>query len=343
MVRMRVLREARTPALRPAAYDRAVAVLAQTMEREHGRRPAISPVAEATGIPHLFPLHVEHDGGGTHTFVVNRRVDGVYVVARPRLDRLAAPQDPAVLARIGALLDAEVVPLIARRASATDAPPRWIVDHFYAFEVDGIAWLTYATFERDLRRTGMTFGPGFGALERGLARAPLVLDLAPALGRHVLFAAGDTIVTNHHFTSRDMRYAIDLVPLDDASRAVIAPAGGLVTEAVDGHADDLVRDDPARDASPLGNYVRVRADGHELCFAHLARGSVAVRAGAQVGAGEVLGEIGDSGRSAEPHLHFHVSTADGVPHGVPIRFQVDGEPWEPRRGAAVEQAPVRRR
>ncbi|MEA2720397.1 MAG: hypothetical protein QOJ39_2261 [Candidatus Eremiobacteraeota bacterium] len=339
MVRMRVLREVQTPPLRPAAYDRAVAVLAEAVQRERGERPAISPVEGATGIPHLFPLRAEH-AGAAETRVVNRRVDGVYVVARPRPDRLAAPDGAAVLERVGELLDTEVVPLIAPGARATDAGPRWIVDHFYAFEVGGVAFLTYATFEHDLRRTGMTFGPGFGAHERRLASAPLVLDAAPALGRHVLFAAGDTIVTNHHFVSRDMRYAIDLVPLDDASSTVIAPVEGTVTEAVDGNADDVARGDPARAASPLGNYVRVRSGAHELCFAHLARGSVAVAAGRSVGAGEILGKIGDSGRSAEPHLHVHVTTVDGVPHGVPIRFRVSGELWEPLRGAVVEQTRI---
>jgi murein DD-endopeptidase MepM/ murein hydrolase activator NlpD len=102
----------------------------------------------------------------------------------------------------------------------------------------------------------------------------------------------------------------------------------------------VARGDPARAASPLGNYVRVRSGAHELCFAHLARGSVAVAAGRSVGAGEILGKIGDSGRSAEPHLHVHVTTVDGVPHGVPIRFRVSGELWEPLRGAVVEQTRI---
>jgi Peptidase family M23 len=336
---MRVLTDVPTPPLRPTGFDLALRHLL-AHERARGVEPsAVMPVAEATGIPRLFPLRVVADGA-TRTCVVNRRLDDAFIVSEPRED-FAVPGDPAVVARVDELLGADVVPLIARDASATDAGTRWLVDHFYAFAVRGVAYLAYATFERDLTRIGMTFGPGFGEIERRLAAAPLVLDTAPALGRYVVYGGGDTIVTNPHFVSREMRYAVDLVPLDDGSRTVIAPAGGVVTAAADGHADDLPRDAPARNAEPLGNHVRIRSGDHDLCFAHLARGSVAVRAGQRVRAGDVLGDIGDSGHSAEPHLHFHVSTAGGVPHGVPLRFLAAGRPWEPRRGAVLAQETVR--
>ena len=338
---MRVLTGVKTPPLKPTTFDLAVRhVLAD--ERERGSvAPVVAPIEEAMGIPLVFPMRIAA-GEITRTRVVNRRVDGHFVISWPRAD-VAAPDDPAVVARLNAHLDAEIVPLITGAPGNTDAGARWLVDHIYAFEVEGVAYLTYAEFEPDLRRRGMTFGPGFGDAERRLAANPLVLDVAPALGRHVLYAAGDTIVTNPHFIVREMRYAIDFLPLDEGSRTVIAPVGGQVVAAVDGHADDLPRRDPARGAAPLGNHVCVRSGEYDFSFAHLARGSVQVRAGATVAVGDVLGEIGDSGRSAEPHLHFHVSTCDTVPHGVPLRFRLSDELWEPRRGAAVEQVPVGRR
>ena len=55
-------------------------------------------------------------------------------------------------------------------------------------------------------------------------------------------------------------------------------------------------------------------------YAHLRQGSVAVRTGQRVEAGDLLGEIGNSGSSTEPHLHFHV--ADG-----PSAVDADGLPW----------------
>lgn len=338
---MRVLTGVETPPLRPTTLDLAVRHLLADERERCGTDPVITPVEEAMGIPLVFPLRVVA-GEIARTRVVNRRVDGRFVISWPQAD-VAAPQDPAVIARLDEHLDADIVPLITGGAGTTDAGARWLVDHIYAFDVQGVAYLTYAEFELDLRRRGMTFGPGFGAIERRLAQEPLVLDVAPVVGRHVLYAAGDTIVTNPHFIVREMRYAIDFLPLDAGSRTVIAPAGGQVVAAVDGHADDLPRRDPARGAHPFGNYACVRSGGYDFSFAHLARGSVRVRAGDTVAVGDVLGEIGDSGRSAEPHLHFHVSTSDDVPHGVPLRFHANGAVWEPRRGAAVEQAPVGRR
>jgi len=41
-------------------------------------------------------------------------------------------------------------------------------------------------------------------------------------------------------------------------------------------------------------------------YAHLKAGSVAVKVGDVVEAGQVLGKLGSSGNSTEPHLHFQV-------------------------------------
>lgn len=57
----------------------------------------------------------------------------------------------------------------------------------------------------------------------------------------------------------------------------------------------------------LGNHVLVRHDdGTVAVYAHLRRGSVAVRPGERVAAGDVLGEVGNTGNSSEPHLHVHL-------------------------------------
>lgn len=58
-----------------------------------------------------------------------------------------------------------------------------------------------------------------------------------------------------------------------------------------------------------GNLVTVRhEDGTVTAYAHLSR--ILIDAG-PVGAGDVLGLVGSSGRSTGPHLHFEVRTGSG--------------------------------
>ena len=57
-----------------------------------------------------------------------------------------------------------------------------------------------------------------------------------------------------------------------------------------------------------GNHVVVRlADGSFIFYGHLRQGSVRVREGQAVVAGDELGALGNSGQSDAPHLHIHVS------------------------------------
>jgi len=72
--------------------------------------------------------------------------------------------------------------------------------------------------------------------------------------------------------------------------------------------------------TPGGNVVVIDHGNNQYgYYAHLKPFSIAVRRGAKVREGEVLGEVGNSGDSSEPHLHFHVmngpdaTQADGIP------------------------------
>jgi len=51
-------------------------------------------------------------------------------------------------------------------------------------------------------------------------------------------------------------------------------------------------------------------------------GSVRIRVGDQVKAGDVIGKLGSSGNSTEPHLHFHVCNSDDplMSAGIPVNF-----------------------
>jgi len=72
-----------------------------------------------------------------------------------------------------------------------------------------------------------------------------------------------------------------------------------------------------------GNYVMIDHGKNEYSlYAHLQPGSVRVQVGDQVKAGDVIGKIGSSGNSTEPHLHFHVCDKPDplMCAGIPINF-----------------------
>ncbi|HTO87000.1 MAG TPA: M23 family metallopeptidase [Thermoanaerobaculia bacterium] len=78
------------------------------------------------------------------------------------------------------------------------------------------------------------------------------------------------------------------------------------------------------DKAVLGNYVVLRHAGGEYShYAHLKQGSVRVKGGDTVTRGQVLGQLGHTGNSTEPHLHFQLT--DGADpmysRGIPIVFK----------------------
>ncbi|MGW5009447.1 M23 family metallopeptidase [Streptomyces parvulus] len=84
----------------------------------------------------------------------------------------------------------------------------------------------------------------------------------------------------------------------------------------------------------IGNHVVLDlGDGTHALYAHVRRGSLAVREGDRVAAGQVLAHCGNSGNSTEPHVHFQLmdgpdpDTARGVPFtwrgiGVPRNGEI---------------------
>jgi hypothetical protein len=97
--------------------------------------------------------------------------------------------------------------------------------------------------------------------------------------------------------------------------AVRAAAAGLVRATRDGMADSH---DPAEalhvpSDRACGNGVVIdHGEGWETQYCHLANGSVAVRAGDRVAAGDTIGRVGMSGRAEFPHLHISLRH-DGAP------------------------------
>jgi murein DD-endopeptidase MepM/ murein hydrolase activator NlpD len=55
-----------------------------------------------------------------------------------------------------------------------------------------------------------------------------------------------------------------------------------------------------------GNYVIVESNDGYAVYAHAQTGSIRVAAGDRVSAGQQLANVGHSGNSTGPHLHFHL-------------------------------------
>jgi murein DD-endopeptidase MepM/ murein hydrolase activator NlpD len=114
--------------------------------------------------------------------------------------------------------------------------------------------------------------------------------------------------------SYDGHRGIDIrVPTEIEMRrgvAVIAAADGEVILAKDGQPDLLMQDTgPGKTREERnGNWVAIRhGGGWVTTYAHMMKGSMAVREGQRVARGEKLGFIGLSGNSDFPHVHFAIT------------------------------------
>ena len=88
-----------------------------------------------------------------------------------------------------------------------------------------------------------------------------------------------------------------------AGVAVLAAAPGVVKGSRDGVADFA----PEVPGKECGNGVVIdHGQGWETQYCHLKQGSVVVRSGDRVATGTPLGQIGQSGQAAFPHLHLSV-------------------------------------
>jgi hypothetical protein len=190
----------------------------------------------------------------------------------------------------------------------------------------------------------IVFGLIFVNASSGRLPPDRTTDLAFPLkaGVFAVLQGGNSFMTNpfHHWFPSD-RYGLDLVKLnrlgnrargiapaslsDYASYdvAVHSPCTGIVEEVVSSLPDNNPGETDARHIS--GNHILLRCGSLRVLLAHLRQGSVAVTVREQVLVGQLIGRIGNSGNTNEPHLHVGAVSADGdvafvLSRGVPITF-----------------------
>lgn len=142
------------------------------------------------------------------------------------------------------------------------------------------------------------------------------------------------------------RFAIDWLKLNEERRLysgdpkdlhnwfgygqpVLAVADGVVATAVDKFYDQVPFELPADTGAITleeidGNHVIVAlGNGQYAFYAHLQHGSIRVKAGERVRAGQLLGLVGNTGNSGAPHLHFHIMQGGSSlgSNGLPYTFK----------------------
>ena len=128
----------------------------------------------------------------------------------------------------------------------------------------------------------------------------------------------------------------------------LAVADGVVAAVKDGIPENIPgatsRAVPITLETVGGNYVSLDlGQGRYAFYAHLQPGSLRVKVGDKVRRGQVLGLVGNSGNSTEPHLHFHISNAssplasEGLPYALEsFEQQGEGWGWKPTGAQAVK-------
>ncbi len=116
-------------------------------------------------------------------------------------------------------------------------------------------------------------------------------------------------------------------------REILAPAAGIVTYARNDVPNNPRPGDPDINSfaalhdpvtAYMGNCVIIdHGNSEHSVMAHMQQGSVTVKAGKRVAAGQVIGKLGNSGDSFGPHLHYQLQSDPRLFHGqsLPFRFQ----------------------
>lgn len=133
------------------------------------------------------------------------------------------------------------------------------------------------------------------------------VDVDPADGAAQDFICGVKTYDAHKGTD----FALASVARMQGGVDVFAAAPGKILRFRDGESDDLKSDDElsqfVQDGKECGNGVLIdHGEGLQTIYCHLRKGSIVVKPGQNVRAGQKIAQVGQSGFAAFPHLHFGV-------------------------------------
>ena len=164
----------------------------------------------------------------------------------------------------------------------------------------------------------------------------------------VVNGGSNELISAHHATLdgerfrrwRGQSYGVDIVrlgrlglrasgilPADPARYEIFgeplyAPCSGEVITAMDGSPE---MSPPRMDRRNMeGNYVILQCRNAWIFMGHLQQGSVRARKGDQVILGQLIGRVGNTGNTSEPHLHIHAQqpgTTEAPLSGQPLHIR----------------------
>ena len=318
----------------------------------------IAPTAfKADGKWHLaYELHVSNYGHADCLLTQVDVVTGDFASDRKTLASFA-----------GAELDGKVVhPGNVPKESARIAPGEFAVIYMWA-DFDNLDTVPASIRQRITMKIGdYPEGFVFDTPATQVDKKPVTVIGAPLTGDDWQAGNGPSNTSGHRralipIEGRayiSQRFAIDWVqlypdgktyqgdPADNKNyraygHEILAVADGIVTETKDG----IPQNTPgaASLAIPItletigGNHVIMDiGDGFYAFYAHMQPGTLRVKVGDKVRRGQVLGLLGNTGNSSEPHLHFDICNAssmlgcEGIPYAF-ASFEVlgKGEGWKP--------------
>lgn len=157
----------------------------------------------------------------------------------------------------------------------------------------------------------------------GHRRALITVNGTPAIAQR--FAIDYVMLNDSNTTSRGDRLKNESYGAE--GQDALAVADGHVVAVKDSIPENVPgihsRAVPITLETVGGNHVILDIGGGRYAFyAHLKPGSIGVKLGDRVRRGRIIGLVGNSGNSTEPHLHFHVSDANSPlgSEGIPYAY-----------------------
>lgn len=198
-----------------------------------------------------------------------------------------------------------------------------------------------------------------------LAYPVSIADTTPGLTVKVPFHTaavigwgGNSVKDNApHAVWSSERWAYDLVmePYNTGStraedygiwnQEVYAPLDAVVIAAYDEEADITPGSEDILSMEGNHVYLKIAGTGTYLLLNHLKQHSVTVDVGDSVRAGDLLGRVGNSGSTSEPHLHIHhqrqnptVTLLPILAEGLPLYFETAEGASMPVKGELIRPA-----